>query len=101
MKNLVSLLLVSVLVLSGGLAFAADKSDAKHTKSSLVVERVNINKADAATLAANLIRVGDSRAKAIVEYRKQHGKFTSKEQLLEVKGIGESTLKQNLDRIVL
>jgi len=66
-----------------------------------VQARVNINQADAATIAAVLDGVGESKAKAIVEYREKHGDFTSLEELSEVKDIGQSTLNKNQDRITL
>ncbi|HMU66761.1 MAG TPA: ComEA family DNA-binding protein [Cellvibrionaceae bacterium] len=60
---------------------------------------VNINTADAATLAAGLNGIGIKKAEAIVAYREQNGKFTSADQLLEVKGIGKATLDKNRDKI--
>jgi|GEM_PF-615567 len=60
---------------------------------------VNINTADAATLAASLNGIGLKKAEAIVMYREQNGKFTSADQLLEVKGIGKATLDKNRDKI--
>jgi competence protein ComEA len=60
---------------------------------------VNINTADAATLAAMLDGVGASRAQAIVEYRKSNGPFESVDELVEVKGIGDSVVEQNRARI--
>ncbi len=65
------------------------------------VEQVNINEADASTLADVLQGVGQSRARAIVEYREQNGPFDSLEELSEVKGIGEATVNLNRERIVL
>lgn len=62
---------------------------------------VNINTADAATLAAALNGVGESRAEAIVRYREQHGEFIDIYELANVKGIGERTVERNADRIVL
>jgi competence protein ComEA len=56
---------------------------------------VNVNTADAATLAAVLQGVGDAKAEAIVAYRKAHGPFTSLEQLAEVKGIGAALVAKN------
>ncbi|MEY4642973.1 MAG: ComE operon protein 1 [Pseudomonadota bacterium] len=61
--------------------------------------QVNINEADAATIADILVGIGVSRAAAIVEYREQHGDFTSLEQLIEVNGVGEATVFNNKDRI--
>lgn len=62
---------------------------------------VNINTADAATLAQQLTGVGLSRAEAIVRYRETYGPFSKAEELTEVKGIGPSTLEQNRARIAL
>lgn len=56
---------------------------------------VDLNHADAATLAAGLNGVGPRLAQAIVQYRKTHGPFTSVEQLLQVKGIGIHVLERN------
>jgi competence protein ComEA len=67
----------------------------------VAVPQVNINEADADTIASILVGVGASRATAIVQYREEHGRFTSLEQLLEVKGIGESTLMNNRDKILI
>ena len=56
---------------------------------------VNINTADAGTIAAELDGIGLAKAKAIVEYRKKHGPFRSADDLSLVKGIGERTVDMN------
>jgi competence protein ComEA len=56
---------------------------------------VNVNTADAETIAAELKGIGLSKAKAIVEYRKKHGPFQSADDLSRVKGIGERTVELN------
>jgi competence protein ComEA len=56
---------------------------------------VNINTADAETIAAELKGVGLAKAKAIVEYRKKHGPFQNPGDLSLVKGIGERTVELN------
>jgi competence protein ComEA len=63
--------------------------------------QVNINTADAQTLAAGLKGVGEARAAEIVRYRETYGPFASAEELVEVKGIGKSTLDMNRDVITL
>lgn len=62
-------------------------------------DRVNINHADAATIARVLNGVGMSRAEAIVSYREEFGDFASLEELSMVRGVGEVTLKNNESRI--
>lgn len=66
-----------------------------------VVSSVNINTADVKKLAAVLFNIGQVKAEAIVKYREEHGPFTSKEQLLNVKGIGAGTVKKNEALITL
>lgn len=56
---------------------------------------VNVNSADAATLAKELNGVGLSKAQAIVDYRKAHGPFRSAEDLAKVKGLGSKTVDRN------
>ena len=77
------------------------ESKAKEVSKKEQSGSVNINTADAATLAAALNGVGIKKAEAIIAYREQKGKFTSPEQLLEVKGIGQATLDKNKDKIKL
>ena len=60
----------------------------------LASDPVNINLADAATIADRLNGIGPVKAQAIVEFREQHGKFKSVEQLQLVSGIGESLYLQ-------
>ena len=60
---------------------------------------VNINTADAATLAKELNGVGLKRAQAIVEYRQKHGPFKSADELSLVKGIGPAAVAKNRELI--
>lgn len=62
---------------------------------------VDINSADAATLAQTLNGVGLSKAEAIVAHRELHGPFASADDLAEVKGIGAKTVERNRDVIVV
>ncbi len=74
---------------------AAEMAVASHTQA------VNINSADAKTLAQNLDGVGKSRADEIVRYREAYGPFYSVDDLLEVRGVGKSIVDNNRDRITL
>jgi len=56
---------------------------------------VDLNSADAATLARELDGIGLARAQAIIEYREKNGRFHSVDQLLNVKGIGPQVLEKN------
>jgi competence protein ComEA len=66
---------------------------------SVEIEQVNINHADASTIARVLDGVGLSRAEAIVNFREEYGNFVDAEDLLLVRGVGEVTLRNNQDRI--
>ena len=62
--------------------------------------QVDINSADAVTLARELSDVGLVKAEAIVAYREAHGPFTSLDDLAKVKGIGPRVIEENKERIV-
>ena len=61
--------------------------------------RINVNTADVNELTL-LPGIGESRAKDIIEYRTEYGKFTKPEDLLKIRGIGEATLEGLLPYIV-
>lgn len=55
--------------------------------------KVNINTADEQALQ-NLTGIGPSKAKAIVQYREEHGPFKSVDDLNNVSGIGDKSLEK-------
>jgi competence protein ComEA len=62
---------------------------------------VDINTADAATIAKELQGIGMSRAQAIVAYREKNGAFRSADDLRKIKGIGAKVLERNRANIKL
>ena len=60
---------------------------------------VNINTADAATLAAELVGIGPALAQAIVEDRAKNGRFSSAEELTRVSGVGMRIVENNREFI--
>lgn len=54
---------------------------------------VNVNTATVEELV-RLPGIGDAKARAILDYRKEKGAFKSVEQLREVKGIGDAALER-------
>lgn len=56
---------------------------------------VNINTADAEVIARELQGIGMAKAQAIVDYRAKNGDFAGPDDLLNVKGIGQSILEKN------
>jgi len=62
---------------------------------------VDINTADAATLAQEIRGIGPKLAALIVQYRKEHGPFESIDELQQVKGIGPKVLERNQENLVI
>lgn len=62
---------------------------------------VDINTADAATIAKELQGIGLSRAQAIVAYREKNGAFRNADELRKIKGIGAKVLERNRSNIKL
>ncbi len=59
---------------------------------------VNINTAGVEDLCT-LPGIGESKAKAVVEYREEHGPFAAKEEIMNVSGIGTGLYKKIEDLI--
>jgi len=94
-------LAVVLALVTGALPGTVSPAFAQDTPSSPAVAAVNINKADAASIASALKGVGSTRAEEIVRYREAYGPFSSVDELADVKGIGKSTLDANRARITL
>ena len=56
---------------------------------------VNVNTADAKTLARELQGVGMAKAEAIVSHRDKNGPFKSADDLVKVRGLGKKLIEQN------
>ena len=56
---------------------------------------VDINTADAATIAKELQGIGPNLAQAIVAYRQKNGAFRNADELRKIKGIGAKVLAKN------
>ena len=85
MKLLHTLFLTTILLFSSA-AFAG---------------KININNASAEQIASAMSGIGESKAKAIVDYRSSRGKFKSVQDLENVDGIGSKTVEKNKDKITL
>lgn len=69
----------------------AKKTTKKTAKAA--TKAVNVNTADKETLT-QIPGIGPKTADSILKYRKANGKFKSGKDLMNVKGIGEKTLKK-------
>lgn len=64
-------------------------------------EPVNINTADAETLASAINGVGIKKAREIIAYRQQNGPFESVDDLSRVSGIGTQTVDKSRDNLTV
>ena len=95
--DLLKTLVFCAFVACSPLALAADNPTAGIVGHQLV----DINSADAMTIAEVMDGVGIVKAEAIIAYRDLVGKFQSLDQLLEVTGIGPATLEKNRHRLTV
>jgi len=77
-----------------------DKIAKQANPTRVTNELIDINRADVNELM-RLNGIGPTKAQAIVKYREQHGAFRSKEEIMEVKGIGPATFDKMKDKIIL
>lgn len=63
------------------------------SSAAVATARVNINTAGATELQT-LPGIGKVTAEQIVQHRLEHGKFSSLEDLVQVKGVGPKTLEK-------
>ena len=71
-----------------------------NSSSSESEGKININSATEEELT-KLTGIGPSKAKAIVRYREEHGFFKSVDELVNVSGIGEKSLANIRDEIIV
>jgi competence protein ComEA len=93
-----------VIQAAGGLMDGADLSEVKLSVSETdkveISQKVNINKAEAWLLEA-LPGIGEARAQAIIEYRRQNGPFRDINELAKVPGLGDDTFNTIKDLITV
>ena len=102
-QNRLSVLFVTLLcVLIVSPAIAQDNKDetVKTNETLASMQQVNINEADADTLAT-LKGIGKDRALKIIEHREQNGLFEKPEDIMKVKGIGQKIFEQNKEFITI
>ena len=99
-RNLFISFFTFLLVCYGNVVLA-DIAGEGMDQTETVNSTVNINQADAETLASMLDGIGISRAQAIVSYRESNGLFYSAEELSAVRGIGMTTIEKNAGKIVI
>jgi|TARA_B110000967_G_C18721304_1_gene477799 competence protein ComEA len=94
MRQLLPLVFITALTLFVPQTFANQLTTTDQVVQESV-RSININDASVKELSS-LKGIGSKKAQAIIDYRKTYGKFTSIDDLLNVKGIGEIVLSDNL-----
>ena len=69
--------------------------------SIAIATPVNVNSADAKTIADALAGIGQKKAEAIVKYRTEKGPFKTIDELMQVTGITKKILAKNPNDILL
>ena len=72
----------------------------EQVQSAAAEGKLDLNQADEAALRS-LPGIGESRAKAICQYRREHGDFTKVEELMQVPGIKEAIYLQIKDLVTV
>lgn len=84
----------------GGDMQTADKNVRSNSAPALENGLVNLNTADVAALMT-LPGIGESRAKAIISYREQHGAFAKIEDIMKISGIKQAAFSKIKDKITV
>jgi competence protein ComEA len=94
----------SLIQAAGGTSASADSSGLELYVTGAGDEpegqKIDINRADVWLLEA-LPGIGETLARRIVDYRRQHGQFNSTNELLKVPGIGTATYENIRDLITV
>ena len=93
-------IVVSLLLALSLPALTVEVEAVKEAANTETENRINLNTADVTQLQ-ELKGVGPKTAEAIVQWRDSQGPFTSVDQLLAIKGIGEKTLAKMRDNLVV
>jgi competence protein ComEA len=93
-------MLLFVLIVNPAIAQDSKDEAVKTNETLASMQQVNINEADADTLAT-LKGIGKDRALKIITYREQNGPFEKPEDIMKVKGIGRKIFEQNKDIIAI
>ncbi len=96
-KDWIKAAFAALLIAVTPLAFAVEAPQ----ETTQQVTQLDINSADARSIAQALEGVGLVKAQEIVNHREMFGKFSSIDELTEVQGIGAATVEKNRHRILI
>ena len=103
-ESLAAFFLITTLLIGTGIKYATDQhwwlpeTEVVDTNPESIKLKIDLNRAEWYELII-LPGIGEKKARAIVEYRKEAGTFKTIEQLCEVNGIGVETVKRIKDLV--
>jgi len=100
MKRIHLFTAICTLLILTAFGSAAVTAAAPDVSTRVKTERVDLNRATAGQLSA-LPGIGEKKAQAIIDYRSKNGHFSTVEDLLQVKGIGEKLLEKIKPRVMV
>ncbi len=98
-ESLATFFLITTILIGTGIKYATDqhwwlpKTEVVDTNPESIKLKIDLNRAEWYELII-LPGIGEKKAREIVEYRKEAGRFKTIEQLCEVSGIGTKTVKK-------
>ncbi len=94
-----TLFLITTILIGTGIKYSIDqhwwlpKTEVVDTDPESIKLKIDLNRAEWYEFII-LPGIGEKKARAIVEYRKEAGRFNTIDQLCEVSGIGQKTVKR-------
>ncbi len=98
-ESLAAFFLITTILIGTGIRYSIDQhwwlpeTEVEDTDPESIKLKIDLNRAEWYELII-LPGIGEKKARAIVEYRKEAGRFKTIEQLCEVSGIGAETVKK-------
>ena len=105
-ESLAAFFLITTIIIGTGIKYSIDQhwwlpeTEVVDSDPESIKLKIDLNRAEWYELII-LPGIGEKRARAIVEYRKEAGKFKTIEQLPEVSGIGTETVKKIKDLVFI
>ncbi|MHC4139033.1 MAG: ComEA family DNA-binding protein [Planctomycetota bacterium] len=105
-ESLATFFLITAILIGTGIKYTIDqhwwlpKTEVVDTDPESIRLKIDLNRAEWYELII-LPGIGEKKAMAIVEYRKEAGRFKTIEQLCEVNGIGIHTVKNIKNRLFI
>jgi competence protein ComEA len=99
MKAKIIALVLSLFVVTLPAQAAENPNNPISDQQTQIASKVDLNKADVATLTGSFKGIGRKRAEAIVAYRESHQGIKSIEEFAEIKGFGQRFVDKNREKL--